>query len=206
MTIGGSYSSKQKGPRAVWTWYALAVLLVLATGFGWLTQQPWDIPDEGELSETGGDIARFYVLDDVFESSAGAFLPILGSAYIHFKDQPGRYRFPWTHAGYEAVRRDFGINATVWVRTSDLAGDPETRDAPKIWGIAENNPYKDEDFPQVVVTPAQMIAAKRSSAGNLYQNTFILLGLAVVAVIVGRKIGRANRRDFPAHYGIRPEP
>ncbi len=205
MAIGGSYSSSQKGPRAVWPWYGLAVIFLFATAFGWLTQQPWDIPKEDELVETGGDIARFYVLDDVFGTRAGGFLPILGSVYIHFKDAEGAFRYPWTHPQYDGVRRDFGVNATIWVRASDLAKPAETRDPPKIWGIKENNRYKNEHFPEIFAPPAQVITAKREAADNLKRNSLIMIGIAVVAIFVARLTRRSNRRKFPAHFGIRPE-
>ena len=179
----------------MWPWFSLCLLCVFVIGFSSLTLWPWGYPARDELIETGGDIKKFSVRDQISDAPTVWSLPALVSVYITFKNREGEFEYPWSHPKYAHVRDKVGARALILVRESDLDGPGPY----KIWALEEQNTYKPEED-QVLVSYEEIAGTLEQQAQTLGTSRKWLGITAVLFALYGAYTIRWNRRNYPDWY------
>lgn len=192
---GTAARSRPAGPKPVWPYFFLAVSAIVLAVMACFVFWPKDVPAWDDLVMTGGKMRILVIRDDLSNTTTGAILPILTSAYMKFKDVDGEFRYPWTFPQYGRVRNNTAVFVDIWVAKETLGGD----DAPLIWALREKNEYKKADE-QTIVLYDDIVAGQQKNGVTLVKLSISLAGASLVFVLIGIGVGRWNRKKYPGHY------
>jgi hypothetical protein len=124
----------------VWPFHAWALVALVLGGVFIFNWWPEHYPEESELVEISGQVARVRVRDDIFDTAAGGILQGWTSTYFTLEDIEGEFRYPRSHPNSILVRDGTSVEIDVWVERAAVGGiEPMV-----IWQIREHNPYKRE--------------------------------------------------------------
>ena len=124
----------------VWPFHAWALIALVLGAVFIVIWWPARYPDESELVEVSGQVARVSVRDDIFDTAAGGILQGWTSTYFTLEGIEGEFRYPRTHPNNIMVRDGTSVEIDVWVERKAVGGDEPM----VIWQIREHNPYKRE--------------------------------------------------------------
>jgi len=190
--FGTKVTEVKRGPRGVWPYFFISIVCVFAYLFSAHALWPWNYPARDELVESGGDIRRVSIRDDMSGTGAGSALPTHVSTYITFKGLDGEFEYPWSHPKYLRVRDHVGVYAEILVEKSSLDGTGPY----KIWALTEINSHKPEED-QTIITYEEISSQLDQQQKTLATMLRWLGGGALVFSLWGWYTIRWNRRNYP---------
>jgi len=83
----------------------------------------------------------------------------------------------------------------VSVAKNALGGDG----APLIWGLVENNPYKEADR-QTIVLYDDLVEGQKKNGEILIKTSIYMIAASIFFWLIGIGVGRWNRKKYPGYY------